>query len=83
LEVWNALKKVSFGTTSTYQQQAIKLDKPKAIRAVARANGANRISIVIPCHRIIGKNGSLTGYGGGIERKRWLIEFERKTNAGP
>ena len=76
-EVWNALKKIPFGSTSTYQQQAININKPNAIRAVAKANGFNRISIVVPCHRIIGKNGNLTGYGGGIERKKWLIEFER------
>lgn len=76
-EVWNALKKIPFGTTSTYQQQSDKINKPKAIRAVAKANGHNRISIVIPCHRIIGKNGNLTGYGGGIERKKWLIDFEK------
>lgn len=78
-EVWNALKKVPFGTTSTYEQQASKINRPKAIRAVGRANGLNRISIVVPCHRIIGKNGNLTGYGGGIERKKWLIEFEKKS----
>ncbi len=76
-EVWNALKKIPFGSTSTYQQQAININNPNAIRAVAKANGFNRISIVVPCHRIIGKNGNLTGYGGGIERKKWLIEFER------
>ena len=77
--VWNALKKISFGTTSTYQQLAKSIHQPTAIRAAARANGANRISIIVPCHRIIGKNGNLTGYGGGIERKKWLIEFEKKT----
>lgn len=78
-EVWKGLKKITFGTTSSYQQQAKHLNKPNAARAVARANGANRISILIPCHRIIGKNGNLTGYGGGIERKKWLIEFEKKS----
>ncbi len=78
-QVWNALHKIAFGTTSTYQDQAKMINNPKAVRAVARANGANRISIVIPCHRIIGKNGDLTGYGGGIERKRWLLEFEKKS----
>jgi len=70
------LKEIPYGTTSNYQGQAEKLNKPKAIRAVGRANGANRISIIIPCHRVIGKNGNLTGYGGGIERKKWLLEFE-------
>ena len=76
-EVWEALKNVPFGKTSTYQGQAEAINNPKAVRAVARANGFNRISIVVPCHRIIGKDGNLTGYGGGIERKRWLIDFER------
>jgi len=76
-QCWEALQEVSFGTTSTYQRQAKLIDNPKAIRAVGRANGFNRISIVIPCHRIIGKNGNLTGYGGGIERKKWLLEFEK------
>ncbi len=76
--VWNALQEIEFGTTTTYQTQAEKINNPKAIRAVAAANGYNRISIIIPCHRVIGKNGKLTGYGGGIERKKWLIEHERK-----
>jgi len=74
-EAWNALKAIPFGVTASYQEQAIRLNKPKAVRAVARANGFNRISIVVPCHRIIGKDGSLTGYGGGLERKKWLIDF--------
>ncbi|MDP8171231.1 methylated-DNA--[protein]-cysteine S-methyltransferase [Pasteurella skyensis] len=76
--VWNALQEIEYGTTTTYQTQAEKINNPKAIRAVASANGYNRISIIIPCHRVIGKNGKLTGYGGGIERKKWLIEHERK-----
>ncbi len=82
LQAWKALRTVHFGCTSTYQQQALKLNNPKAVRAVARANGCNRISIVIPCHRIIAKNGDLTGYGGGLERKRWLIDFERQVKNG-
>ena len=73
---------MKFGTTSTYQNQAERINNPKAVRAVASANGCNRISIVIPCHRIIGKDGSLTGYGGGLERKRWLIEHEAKHKIG-
>lgn len=76
-EAWIALHTVPFGETTTYQNQAIKIKNPKAVRAVARANGMNRVSIIIPCHRIIGKNGKLTGYGGGIERKKWLIDFEQ------
>ena len=77
VSAWNALNEIPYGTTSTYEQQAVRLGNVKACRAVARANGANGISIVIPCHRIIGNDGSLTGYGGGVERKRWLIDFEK------
>jgi AraC family transcriptional regulator, regulatory protein of adaptative response / methylated-DNA-[protein]-cysteine methyltransferase len=76
--VWNCLKEIDYGTTTTYQNQAKKINNPKAVRAVASANGFNRISIIIPCHRVIGKDGKMTGYGGGIERKKWLIEHERK-----
>lgn len=76
-EVWDILKKIPFGKTATYQQLAEQIKKPNAVRAVGRANGFNRISIVVPCHRIIGKDGNLTGYGGGIERKKWLLEFEK------
>ncbi|MCK0126778.1 methylated-DNA--[protein]-cysteine S-methyltransferase [Gelidibacter sp. F2691] len=75
--VWNCLQEIEYGTTATYQEQAEKINNPKAIRAVASANGYNRISIIVPCHRVIGKDGKLTGYGGGIERKKWLIEHER------
>lgn len=76
--VWEALQAVPFGETSHYQALAKEIDKPAAVRAVAGANGANRVAIVIPCHRIIGKDGSLTGYGGGIARKAWLIAHEKK-----
>ncbi|MEL6923809.1 MAG: methylated-DNA--[protein]-cysteine S-methyltransferase [Bacteroidota bacterium] len=76
--VWKALLDIPYGTTSSYQQQAIRIERPKAVRAVARANGCNRVAIVIPCHRIIGKNGQLTGYGGGLERKKWLLDFEQQ-----
>lgn len=75
--VWDCLQQIEYGTTTTYQNQAEKINNPKAIRAVASANGYNRISIIIPCHRVIGKDGKMTGYGGGIERKKWLIEHER------
>ena len=75
-KVWDDLQNVSFGTTKTYSEQAIKLGDIKAIRAVAAANGKNPIWIVIPCHRIIGTNGSLTGYAGGIWRKKWLLNHE-------
>ena len=75
---WQGLHRIAYGTTSTYQQQAKKIERPTAVRAIASANGANRIAILIPCHRVVGKNGQLTGYGGGLERKRWLIEHERR-----
>ncbi len=76
-KVWQALQQIPFGETRSYQQQAISIGNPKAVRAVAKANGDNRISIIIPCHRVIGKNGDLTGYGGGIWRKQRLLEIEQ------
>ncbi len=76
--VWQQLITIPYGNTRSYEEQAIAINNLKAIRAVASANGANRIAIVIPCHRVIGKDGSLTGYGGGLWRKRWLLDFERK-----
>lgn len=77
-QVWQALLQVPYGQTASYQAQAGKIGNPKAVRAVASANGSNRIAIVVPCHRIIAKDGNLTGYAGGLERKKWLIDFERK-----
>ena len=77
-KVWQKLIEVPYGTTSTYGQQAMAMGRPTAVRAVARANGYNRISIIIPCHRIIGADGQLTGYGGGIPRKQWLLEHEKQ-----
>ena len=75
-KVWAALLKVPFGKTISYQQLSIQLGDVKAIRAVAAANGKNPLWIVVPCHRIIGSDGSLTGYAGGIWRKKWLLEHE-------
>ena len=75
--VWNSLHDIPYGRTASYQDQAIKMDKPKAIRAIASANGMNRIAVVVPCHRVIGKDGALRGYAGGLERKRWLLNHER------
>ncbi len=75
--VWMALTAIPAGSTLSYGRLAAKLGMPKAVRAVGLANGANPISVVVPCHRVIGANGSLTGYGGGLERKRWLLEHER------
>jgi len=76
-DVWNALMKVPYGTTSTYLQLAKDINNEKAVRAVANANGANSISLIIPCHRIIGSNGNLTGYGGGLALKKRLIKLEQ------
>ena len=75
---WNALIKIPYGETRSYKTQAENVGKPKAVRAVGTANGYNRIAIVIPCHRVIGANGKLTGYGGGLWRKQWLLNHERK-----
>lgn len=76
--VWAALRTVPAGATTTYGELAAKLGRPGASRAVGLANGANPIAVVVPCHRVIGANGALTGYGGGLPRKRWLIDHERR-----
>nr|WP_295232663.1 methylated-DNA--[protein]-cysteine S-methyltransferase [uncultured Chryseobacterium sp.] len=76
-EVWKVLQEIPYGTTRTYQEQADILGNRKSVRAVANANGLNKISIIIPCHRVIGSNGHLTGYGGGIWRKQKLLELEK------
>jgi len=76
--VWLSLQTIPYGTTCSYKQQAASMNKQTAIRAVANANGMNKISILIPCHRVIGENGNLTGYGGGIWRKKWLLDMEKK-----
>ena len=77
-EVWRALREIPCGTTISYAQLAERIGRPTAVRAVGLANGANPVGVVVPCHRVIGANGSLTGYGGGLERKRWLLEHENK-----
>jgi AraC family transcriptional regulator of adaptative response/methylated-DNA-[protein]-cysteine methyltransferase len=77
-EVWKALQTIPYGETRSYQEQAELLGKPKAVRAVAQANGDNRIAIIIPCHRVIGKDGKLVGYGGGLWRKRFLLDLESR-----
>jgi methylated-DNA-[protein]-cysteine S-methyltransferase len=76
--VWSALRKIPCGATASYGEIARKIGRPAAVRAVGMANNANPIGIVVPCHRVIGASGSLTGYGGGIERKRWLLEHEAR-----
>jgi methylated-DNA-[protein]-cysteine S-methyltransferase len=75
--VWHALGEIPYGETTTYGELAAAIGRPDACRAVGLANGRNPISIVVPCHRVIGSGGALTGYGGGIERKRWLLAHER------
>lgn len=74
--VWDQLKQIPTGTTSTYKILAKQIRKPRAVRAVGKANGDNRLTILIPCHRVIGSDGSLTGYGGGLDRKMWLLNHE-------
>ena len=74
--VWNELCRIPTGEVRSYSQQAMAIGSPSAVRAVARANGANQLAIVIPCHRVIGANGELTGYGGGLAIKKWLLEHE-------
>jgi len=81
-KVWEELQKIPYGETRSYQQVSERLGDPNALRAVAGANSSNHIAIIIPCHRVIGKDGSLVGYAGGIERKRWLLNHERDV-AGP
>jgi methylated-DNA-[protein]-cysteine S-methyltransferase len=78
-EVWTALRDIPAGTTTTYGELARGIERPRAVRAVGAANGSNPVSIVVPCHRVIGRNGTLTGYGGGLHRKQWLLQHERAT----
>lgn len=80
-EVWCALREIPCGTTVSYAAIARRIGRPAAVRAVGLANGANPIGVVVPCHRVIGADGSLTGYGGGMERKRWLLEHESRRRA--
>src|ERR1700736_2299279 len=75
-EVWAALRTIPAGKTVSYGALAAQLERPKAVRAVGLATGANPVGVVVPCHRVIGANASLTGYGGGLQRKRWLLEHE-------
>jgi methylated-DNA-[protein]-cysteine S-methyltransferase len=81
-QVWKALTEIPYGETWSYADLARRIGNPKACRAVGLANGSNPISIIVPCHRVIGADGSLTGYGGGIERKRWLLAHERRGDPG-
>jgi methylated-DNA-[protein]-cysteine S-methyltransferase len=76
-EVWRALRAIPASNTISYGQLAARIGRPRAVRAVGLANGANPVGVVVPCHRVIGANGSLTGYGGGLHRKEWLLAHER------
>lgn len=76
--VWAALRAIPAGETRSYGQLAAAIGSPKAVRAAGLANGQNPVAVIVPCHRVIGANGSLTGYAGGLERKRWLLEHERR-----
>ncbi len=76
VDAWNALIAIPYGRTSSYEEMATKMGRPSAVRAVARANGSNRINILVPCHRVIAKDGTLCGYGGGLWRKSFLLELE-------
>jgi methylated-DNA-[protein]-cysteine S-methyltransferase len=76
LAVWQALRQIPYGETRSYRQLAVQLGRPQAMRAVGAANGANPIAIIVPCHRVIGSNGTLTGFAGGLERKATLLRLE-------
>lgn len=80
-DVWRALAAIPYGTTATYAEIARAIGRPLAVRAVGAANGRNPLSIIVPCHRVIGRDGTLTGYAGGIENKRFLLELESRTRA--
>ncbi|MCH2558776.1 MAG: methylated-DNA--[protein]-cysteine S-methyltransferase [Alcanivorax sp.] len=80
--VWRALMDIPYGDTASYGELAQRLGKPGAARAVGLANGRNPLGIIVPCHRVIGANGTLTGYGGGLERKQWLLDHERRHAGG-
>ncbi|UOZ04488.1 methylated-DNA--[protein]-cysteine S-methyltransferase [Amycolatopsis sp. WQ 127309] len=79
--VWAALREIPYGSTTSYGELADRLGQPTASRAVGLANGKNPVSIIVPCHRVVGASGSLTGYGGGLERKRYLLDFEQEHEA--
>ena len=81
-KVWDFLQQIPYGKTKSYQEMANLLGDPKVIRAAAAANGKNPIAIIIPCHRVVGSDGSLTGYAGGLHRKKWLLEFESPVKQG-
>lgn len=78
MKAWKALEQIPYGETRSYLEEATMIGSPKAVRAIGGANHANNFPILIPCHRVIGKSGKLVGYGGGIDRKIWLLDHEKK-----
>ena len=80
LRVWEALREIPYGATASYEDIARRVERPKAFRAVGGANHANPVAIVVPCHRVVGKDGTLTGFGGGLDKKAWLLEHEGRHN---
>lgn len=78
--VWKILQEIPYGETCSYKEQSLMMNNPKAIRAIASTNGRNRIAIIIPCHRVIGSAGNMTGYAAGIDKKKWLLRFERENS---
>lgn len=80
-DAWNELTKIEYGTTINYNSQATQIGRPKSYRAVASANAANKLAIIVPCHRVIASSGKISGYNGGIERKQWLLEHERRNKS--
>ena len=81
LEVWAQLRSIPYGETRSYEEIAAAVRRPRGMRAVGRANGSNPVSIVVPCHRVVNKGGGLGGYGGGLERKKYLLDLERRARA--
>ena len=81
--VWKTLQEIPYGKTCSYKEQAEMMNNPKAIRAIASTNGRNRLAIIIPCHRVIGSDGNMTGYAAGIDKKKWLLKFERENSGIP
>jgi len=79
-EVWTALRTIPAGTTWSYGDLAATIGRPRAVRAVGAANGSNPVAIIVPCHRVVGSDGSLTGYAGGVDRKRWLLDHEARAS---
>ena len=78
--VWKTLQEIPYGKTCSYKEQAEMMNNPKAIRAIASTNGRNRLAIIVPCHRVIGSDGNMTGYAAGIDKKKWLLKFERNNS---